>query len=248
MFNPGETVWQRGLAETRRWSGRHGAIRWLAFLLAAAGGVAFSLLTPGNSYRRAILYGLAAAIAGFLLLLLLVLIWYLLKATRLQRNDARKEFLRLEKIVRDIEPKLQETTASLDVCRRQLSNIEGKHKALVQAYQPELEAVKPGDTIKGKKFNVSLLFNQMNTKVISNVTFENCTFTGPSVVMLMGSSELTGTSFGGNIENVVVKADPGKGYQGMCAFLNCTIRNCKLENVGILGDESLKEKLKKQAA
>ncbi len=243
IFNPKETTWRRGWKGNASWLRGHTVIWILAIVLPAVGVVAVEIDYADSSPLRAAIFGLAAGAIGLVLLFHISLYWHLISGIRQQRDEARTEFA-------NVSTKLEQKTNLSNSCLSQLVDLEVKHKKLEGVYQPikELAAFTSGDIVKGKKFNVSLMFNQMNTSIISNITFENCTFVGPSVISLLGAAgEITGTLFSGNIENVVVKADPGRGYLGMCAFLNCKIRNCKFENVGILGDDALKDMLKNQS-
>ncbi len=241
-FNPKETTWYRGWTGNSSWMRSRWYVWVLAVLLAGGGVAAYEIKYAGLAPATAAVYGVIAAAIGFVLFFLISLWWHLGSGVGQQRDEARQEFTKTS-------AQLQEKTRLLNSCTNQLVDLEVKHKALTETYQPikELASFKSGDVVKGKKFNVSLLFNQMNTSVVSKITFENCTFAGPAVLMLIGNeTETTGTSFGGTLDNVVVKAEPGKGYLGMCVFLNCKIRNCVFQNIGILADDAMKEKLKNQ--
>lgn len=244
VFNPEENAGQRGWEEYRKWI-RDFISTWiLAFIVPAILTAVVETIYLQSSPLTTAVFSLAAGLAGLALLFFVSLIWHLISGLKLQRDEARDEIL-------NVFAKYEEKVNEFKISIRELVDLEAKHKTLIETYQPikELAAIKSGDTVKGKKFNISLIFNQMNTSVISKITFDNCTFAGPGVISLLGPEcEITGTSFSGNIENVVLKADLGKGYVGLCAFLNCKIRNCKFENVGVLGDDALTEKLKNQAA
>jgi hypothetical protein len=242
VFNPREKVWPRGWQATLAWLRSHRIARVLVLILPAAAAAFVVIRYQNGSPVRAAIYGVAAGLTGSVLLFFISLIGNLISVLKHQIDEARGEVAR-------VSAALQLRSDILNAGIKELIDLEFTHKALVATYQPikELAAFKSGDIVKGKQFNVSLMFNQMNTSVISNITFENCTFLGPNVISFLGSAgEITGTSFSGNLENVVVKADAGKGYLGMCAFLNCKIRNCKFVNVGIIGDDVLKEQLKNQ--
>ncbi|MDO8577645.1 MAG: hypothetical protein Q7R50_00495 [Dehalococcoidales bacterium] len=242
MFNPEENAWRRGWEEYRKWVHDYMSSWILGFILPAVVTAAIEVIYIHRSPLTAAVYSLAAGLIGLAFLFLVSLIWHLISGLKQQRDEARDEIL-------NVSAKLQEKVNVLNTSLSELVDLEVKHKILIETYQPikELAAFKSGDIVKGKKFNVSLMFNQMNTSVISNITFENCTFLGPAVISLLGTnSELSGYSFSGagTFDNVVVKEEPGKGYRGMCAFLNCKIRNCTFDNIGILGDDALKNKLK----
>ncbi len=242
MFNPGENAWRRGWEEYRKWIRDYLSTWVLAFILPAVIAVVIEVIYLQSSPLTTTVYSLVAGLIGLAVLFFLSLVWHLISGLKQQRNEARTEMF-------SVSAKLQEKVNVLNASITELVDLEIKHKNLIETYQPikELATFKSGDIVRGKKFNVSLMFNQMNTSVISNITFENCTLVGPSVISLLGPHcEITGTSFDGNIDNVVIKADTGKGYRGLCSFLNCKIRNCKFENIGILGDDVLKDKLKNQ--
>jgi hypothetical protein len=238
-FDPEENAWQRGREEYNRWL-HDFAISWVvAFIAPALLTLAAELIYIHSSLLLTGIFSLGAGVIVLLLVFLISFVYHEISGLRHQRDEARVE-------IQNVSSKLQAKESVLQSTIGELVDLEVKYKKVDEAHQPirELAAFKSGDTVKGKKFNVSLMFNQMNTSVIANVTFENCTFQGPCVIFFMGANfEISGTSFEGNLDNVVVKADSNKGYKGLCAFLNCKIRNCKFVNVGVIGDDSLKETL-----
>ena len=102
-------------------------------------------------------------------------------------------------------------------------------------YEPikELANIKPGDTIKEKVINVSLMFEQLKSDYLTNVTFEHCVLRGPCTVVLKNTN-VHGCDFGINFDGKLIKGEKGKRYSGVGEFVHCTFNFCEFVNISFL--------------
>lgn len=106
-------------------------------------------------------------------------------------------------------------------------------------YEPikELANIKAGDTIKDKNINVSVMFQQLRTDRLVNVTFDHCVFTGPCIIGFEGNNKFYASNFGGRFADRLIKCDKGKRYFGIAVFLHCQFNFCEFVNTSFLMPE-----------
>jgi len=116
-----------------------------------------------------------------------------------------------------------------------------------ELYEPikELANIKSGDTIKEKDINVSLMFEQLKSKHLANVTFEHCVLRGPCTIALKNNN-FHGCDFGSNFADRLIKGETGKQYFGMGVFVHCKFNFCEFANISfLLLEEEIKRFLSK---
>jgi hypothetical protein len=103
-------------------------------------------------------------------------------------------------------------------------------------YEPikELANIKPGDTIKEKVINVSLMFEQLDSTHLANVAFERCVLKGPCLITLEGDYVLHGCDVAGALGTTLFEREIGTKYYGVGVFVNCTFSFCEFANISFL--------------
>lgn len=115
-------------------------------------------------------------------------------------------------------------------------------------YEPikELANIKSGDTIKGKDINVSLMFEQLKSDHLANVTFEHCVLRGPCTVIPKGNCNFLACNFGSNFAATLIKCEIGKRYFGVGVFVHCKFNFCEFANLSfLLSEEQIEQYLSK---
>ena len=115
-------------------------------------------------------------------------------------------------------------------------------------YEPikELANIKSGDTIKGKDINVSLMFHQLKSDHLINVTFEHCVLRGPCIVGFEGSRNFHDCNFGNKFTDRLIKCESGKRYFGVAVFVHCKFNSCEFVDLSFLMlEEEIKSFLSK---
>ena len=115
-------------------------------------------------------------------------------------------------------------------------------------WQPieELAQIKPGDVIKGKDINVSLMFQQLKSDNLVNVTFEHCTLRGPCTVVIEGNCNFNSCNFGSNFPSKLIRGETGKRYFGIGVFVHSTFNFCEFANLSfLLSEDQIKKLLEK---
>lgn len=115
-------------------------------------------------------------------------------------------------------------------------------------YEPikELANIKAGDTIKDKHINVSLMFQQLKTDRLANVTFDHCVFRGPCIIGFEGNNKFYATNFGARFADRLIKCEKGKRYFGIAVFLHCDFKFCEFVETSFLMVEEEIEKFLKE--
>jgi hypothetical protein len=67
--------------------------------------------------------------------------------------------------------------------------------------------LQPGDIIKNRDLNVSLLLQSHGKYVVSNVTFRKCRFIGPCAIMVKSMTEVKWCYFKGDLESQLFEKD-----------------------------------------
>ena len=100
----------------------------------------------------------------------------------------------------------------------------------------DLARIKPGDIIKNKTINVSVLFEIRELHMVDNVTFHRCILKGPCLVALKGQNNFNHTSFWGseNHSEHLILADETRLYNGIGLFMHCNFEYCRFENIAWL--------------
>ena len=106
----------------------------------------------------------------------------------------------------------------------------------------ELANIKAGDTIKDKHINVSLMFQQLRTDCLANVTFDHCVFRGPCIIGFEGNNKFYATNFGAKFADRLIKCEKGKRYFGIAVFLHCDFKFCEFVETSFLMIEEEIEK------
>jgi len=103
-------------------------------------------------------------------------------------------------------------------------------------YEPikELATIKSEDTIKGKDINVSLMFQQLKSDHIVNVTFDHCILRGPCIVGFEGSRDFHACDFGMKFADRLIKCEKNKRYFGVAAFVHCKFNFCEFVDISFL--------------
>jgi hypothetical protein len=106
-------------------------------------------------------------------------------------------------------------------------------------YEPigELANIKSGDTVKEKDINVSLMFQQLKTDHVINITFEHCVLRGPCIVGFQSGNSFYATDFGSRFADRLIKCEKGKRYFGVAAFVNCKFNFCEFVDTSFLMTE-----------
>lgn len=106
-------------------------------------------------------------------------------------------------------------------------------------YEPikELANIKAGDTIKDKNINVSLMFQQLRTDHLINVTFDHCVFRGPCIIGFEGNNRFYASNFGGKFADRLIKCEKDKRYFGIAVFLHCEFNFCEFVDTSFLMPE-----------
>jgi hypothetical protein len=106
-------------------------------------------------------------------------------------------------------------------------------------YEPikELANIKAGDTIKDKNINVSLMFQQLKTDRLANLTFDHCIFRGPCIIGFEGNNKFYASNFGGKFVDRLIKCEQGKRYFGIAVFLHCEFNFCEFVDTSFLMPE-----------
>ena len=69
---------------------------------------------------------------------------------------------------------------------------------------------------------------------IQGRTFDHCTLVGPCVIIPIGSTILTGSSFEGPLEHVLIRVPDYVGKVGVIPLNDCILRGCRFRKVGVL--------------
>lgn len=114
--------------------------------------------------------------------------------------------------------------------------LKKQHDEARKLYEPikELANIKPGDTIKGKSINVSLMFEQLKSDHLVNVTFEHCILRGPCIVGFEGSRNFHACDFGSKFADRLIKCEINKRYFGVAVFVHCTFNFCEFVDISFL--------------
>jgi biopolymer transport protein ExbD len=252
MENSPKRAWQ----DTRQWL-LNSLVAWTLVAVIPVGcGVLSVLFIPQKASLLAqATRGAIGAIVGLVLFIFLVYIVHLIITPYRQRGEARDSLIAKASELKTEQAKvatyLQVIASDKVAIEQQASKLEDLDKQLneaVKLYKPieELADIKRGDTVKGKEINISLMFQKLNTFVLSNVTFDHCVLKGPCMIALLGNCEVSGSNLGkGRLEDMLIRADPNRRYIGVCGFANCKILYCTFENIGILADDVTVEKVKK---
>lgn len=72
------------------------------------------------------------------------------------------------------------------------------------------------------------------TDLLQGVTFENCVIVGPAVIVLMGTTSLSNSSFDGDAEGLLWPfPDDRERLIGAVGLSDCTIVGCRLQRIGL---------------
>ena len=116
-------------------------------------------------------------------------------------------------------------------------------------YRPieELAHIKPGDVVRKKDINVSLMFQQLRSDTLSNVTFEHCVLRGPCTIAIKGNEFNSCNHTGrGNFSDRLIKAEVTRPYGGIGLFVHCKFNFCEFANLSfLLPEDAMKEFLDK---
>ena len=167
------------------------------------------------------------------------------------RKEHKDEIDKLQKELDKIPQLQQEINSNLETIQQQVKIITGLREKLNQAELisipiMELRNIKRGDIIKNKEVNVSMMFQQLNTQIITDVTFDHCKLNGPAVLALVDNCLLKSNSLGkATLEDMIIRAETNRRYVGICGLLNCNILYCDFDNIGLLANDDTIQKIKK---
>lgn len=107
--------------------------------------------------------------------------------------------------------------------------------------------LRPGDIIKDRDLNLSLLLQLQKDIFIKNITFEHCKFRGPCTVTVLGNIELTGCGFrsGQKIEDMIIEMNEVRQFGGIAAFVHCKFRYCEFHDISWLVNKIIADQLRK---
>jgi len=106
----------------------------------------------------------------------------------------------------------------------------------------ELANIKSGDTIKEKEINVSLMFEELKSNHLANVTFEHCVLRGPCIIMLEGNCEFHKCNLASGVGATLFERKIGTKYYGVGVFVHCKFNLCNFDNLSFLLYEKQRDK------
>lgn len=223
-------------------------IAWfLAFFVPGGGTVIATLFIPPTvNYKLASLLGFLGGIAGLLLMVGTVYGTNAILVFKKQRDETKAELVQtsqereeLKKENQTLQSTVTQQMASITEIRRQCDEVS-------KLYEPikELANIKSGDIIKEKDINVSLMFQQLKTDNLFNITFDHCILRGPCTVITRGNSNFNACNFGSNLPSRLIKCEIGKRYFGIGVFVHCTFNFCEFVNLSfLLSEDEIKKYL-----
>ena len=72
------------------------------------------------------------------------------------------------------------------------------------------------------------------TPVVKDQVYEDRKFVGPAVIRFGEGNVLTGSSFLGDPDSVLIKTKQNE-FMGVLTFTDCMFKRCQFKNVGIIG-------------
>ena len=85
------------------------------------------------------------------------------------------------------------------------------------------------------------------TPVVKDQVYEDRKFVGPAVIRFGEGNVLTGSSFLGDPDSVLIEAKQNE-FMGVLTFTDCMFKRCQFKNVGIIGKRKvLAEKFRKDS-
>lgn len=250
MAKKWESAPSKSWQDNKKWSRSHIIALFFVFLILGAGiTLAVFFIYQNSSLPVAILYGVLGGLIGLMILFVLSYLVHLVKASKQQRDEARKLLDLKEEELRTNQNTINTLTQNTADNQVAISQLKNKYEALYKLYEPirELESIKEGDVIRYKEINVSLMFQKLNVFVLTNVTFDHCIFKGPCMIVLLDNVNFQGNDFGkAKLEDILILADNNRRYVGVCGFAHCAIMYCAFENVGILADDKTMKQFKQE--